>query len=50
MSSWVTHLCKGFERFFFLRGGLTSRGTFSLVHWSARPARFEIGDRTLDQA
>ena len=33
MSSWVTHLCKGFEGFFCSQGGLTTRGTFFLVHW-----------------
>ena len=37
MSSWVTHLCKGFERFFFLRGGLTSRETFFLFTGKSGP-------------
>ena len=26
------------------------RGLIMFLDWSARPARFEIGDRTLDQA
>ena len=28
MSSWVTHLWKGFKVICFLRGGLITRGTF----------------------
>ena len=37
MSSWVTHLCKGFERFFFLGEGLQPGGHFFLLTGKSGP-------------
>ena len=38
MSSWVTHLCKGFERFlFFLGEGLQAGGHFFLFTGKSGP-------------
>ena len=38
MSSWVTHLCKGFERFFFSLGeGLQAGGHFFLFTGKSGP-------------
>ena len=37
MSSWVTHLCKGFEGFFFLGEGLQPRGHFFLFTGKSGP-------------
>ena len=37
MSSWVTHLCKGFEGFFFLGEGLQPGGHFFLFTGKSGP-------------
>ena len=37
MSSWVTHLCKGFEGFFFLGDGLQPGGHFLLFTGKSGP-------------
>ena len=37
MSSWVTHLCKGFERFFSLGEGLQAGGHFFLFTGKSGP-------------
>ena len=37
MSSWVTHLCKGFERFFFLGEDLQAGGHFFLFTAKSGP-------------
>ena len=42
MSSWVTHLCKGFEGFFFLGEGLQPGGHFFLFTGKSGPITGEL--------
>ena len=45
MSSWVTHLCKGFEGFFFLGEGLQPGGHFFLFtgKWAYNWGAYKLG-------
>ena len=47
MSSWVTHLCKGFEGFFFLGEGLQQGGHFFLFtgKWIYNWGAYKLGER-----